>query len=94
MAKTITPHERLEAGLKTRCWSRSDLARRLGIDPSAVSRWVSGKSSPDAHHRLAIERLFGIPQNDWLTAEERELIERAVADAATDAEPQRPTGTG
>jgi transcriptional regulator with XRE-family HTH domain len=88
MPRTIPTHERLDGALKARGWSRSEFARRLHIDPSAVSRWVSGKSSPDAHHRVVIERVFGIPQNEWLTADERELIERVANEA------ERPTGTG
>lgn len=80
MAKKQPPNDRLAAGLKARAWSRTELAKRLGIDPSAVSRWVNGKAAPDPHHRLAMERLFGIPQNDWLSDKERAVVDRVAAD--------------
>ena len=71
-------NERLGAALEKREWSQTDFGRRLGVDRSAVSRWLSGGSRPDAHHRLGIELLLGINQNDWLTREERKLVDAAT----------------
>jgi transcriptional regulator with XRE-family HTH domain len=39
--------------------SQSDVARGLGVSPSAVSRWEAGKSRPKAAHALALLTLLG-----------------------------------
>ena len=53
------------------------LAKRLDLVPSAVSRWRNGKVRPDHLYRLVIERMFGIPALEWLTAEEQSVVARA-----------------
>ncbi len=34
--------------LKEQNWTQQEFANRLGTDPANVSRWLSGKSSPDS----------------------------------------------
>lgn len=43
--------------LKESGWSMRRLARELGVDASAVSRWLRGGREPKARALAAIERL-------------------------------------
>ena len=56
------------------CGRERGMARRisetLGVVPATVSRWMR-TTDPEPEYRLALERLYGIPANDWLTDEER-----------------------
>ena len=72
----------------------SDLARALGKDrngnevhSSTASRWIAGDSRPDDVFQPLMEKLWGIHQSDWLTAEERRDLESRLATASA------PTGT-
>lgn len=56
-----------------RSMTQSELARRLGVSQPSVSEWVRMRSRPESHFRAAIERELGIPQADWMTAEERAI---------------------
>lgn len=40
----------------------AEVARLVGADPSAVSRWFSGERSPDPKMRAVIQELLGV---DW-----------------------------
>ncbi len=71
------PHVRLRAALTAEGWSVARLAQLLEVDRSAISRWQNAASRPDAHHRIAIETLFGIPASEWLTPEERAVVAAA-----------------
>lgn len=64
-------------GRRTQTW----LARTLGIRQAAVSKWVAGAARPEAHLRVAIEVLCGIPQADWMTPREAKLIARVREEA-------------
>ncbi len=80
--------------------SQSRLAELLGIQQSSVFLWKEGRARPEAHHRTAIANVAGIPQDAWLTTEERDLVGRTSAnDASKDgkadiAKPAGRTGTG
>lgn len=78
MPRTLPPNERLRAALIARGWNHSELASRLKVDSSAVSRWVGGKADPEPYCRWAFERMFGIPQIDWLTEEQRSIVDDAL----------------
>ena len=41
--------------------SQSDVARALGINQSAVSRWESGKTRPRGRHAVALRELIETP---------------------------------
>jgi transcriptional regulator with XRE-family HTH domain len=47
----------LSAWRTARAWSVRDLAARLGVEPSTVSRWESGKRPVPAWLPLALEGL-------------------------------------
>lgn len=53
--------QRLQFFLDRRGMSQTDLARRVGVFPSAVTMWCSGKTKPK-HGRLeAIAVALGVP---------------------------------
>jgi transcriptional regulator with XRE-family HTH domain len=54
--------------------SPASLAYALDITPQAVSNWTRGRERPSPVHRIAIEKLTGIPADAWLTEEERQAI--------------------
>ena len=68
---------------KTQSW----LARVLDVSPQAVSQWCSGVKRPEAVLREAVEEITGIPAPLWLTQEESESLQAALArrDESTDA---------
>lgn len=55
------------------------VGRSLGISGSAVSQWLSEKSTPDSIMRTGLEILTGIAAGDWADEEERERLKRTVA---------------
>lgn len=57
----------LDATNPSREMSQSDLAKSLGVKQPSVSEWVRMNTRPESHLRKAIERLLGIPENDWMT---------------------------
>lgn len=54
----------LREALKDRGAS-AELARRLGVAPSVVSRWLEGRQSPATKSRMEIAALHGIAVLDW-----------------------------
>lgn len=50
--------------------AKSDLADRLGVLPSAATRWFTGERSPRPPMRQKIEKLTGIPASSWTTEAE------------------------
>ncbi|HXF37594.1 MAG TPA: helix-turn-helix transcriptional regulator [Actinomycetota bacterium] len=40
--------------------SQSDVARALGLNPSAVSRWEAGKARPKPKHAVALLELLEV----------------------------------
>lgn len=42
-----------------------EIARKLNVSAGLVSRWLTGKVTPSATSRGAIEAEFGIPWGDW-----------------------------
>lgn len=63
--------EQLLAVMAERGLTQSEVARQLGLDSTAVNRWASGKSRPSETMRRAVRMLFGVDEDEWLTAEER-----------------------
>ena len=41
--------------------SQRELARKLGVDPSTVRRWETGKSVPARHHVASIDEVLKLP---------------------------------
>lgn len=50
----------LKGLLRQRYWTQVDLARRIGVDQSQVSKWARGLRVPDTPHCTAIAEAFGI----------------------------------
>lgn len=67
--------------------SQKALADLFSIKQSSVSLWASGRSRPEPHHRAALEVLWGIPQDTWMTAEEAEIVKRVQAAAPSSPPP-------
>lgn len=40
------------------------LAKRLGVNPSLISQWVTGRLNVAAHHVLIIEAATGVSRHD------------------------------
>ena len=43
----------------------SELARKLGVTPQAVSGWIRGKAVPGPETLRALEDVTGIPMRAW-----------------------------
>jgi transcriptional regulator with XRE-family HTH domain len=56
----------------------SELARRLGTNPSTVSRWLSGEARPEPQYRQILAHLASIPESAWLTASDQATIDAAI----------------
>lgn len=64
--------------------SRSRIADLLGISQPAVSGWVDGITRPNDVHRKALERLIGLPADDWMTRDEVRLVYGADTKTGTE----------
>ena len=59
----------------------------LGVTTATVLGWLAGTNRPSPSHRSAIRVLLGIPEADWLTARERDVVDAAARRAATPTNP-------
>lgn len=69
-------HERLGKLLRTgggKLTTR-EVASAVGTDSTLVSRWAAGTMRPGLAFCLAIEQIYGIPAECWLTPEEAARI--------------------
>lgn len=55
--------------------SQAALGKRIGVTQAAVHAWATGIQRPTVPYRRALQRVCGIPQDDWLTAAERRIAE-------------------
>jgi transcriptional regulator with XRE-family HTH domain len=51
--------------MEARGWRIVDLAQRLGVDETAVGRWLRGKRLPNAQSAAQIENVVGVPARTW-----------------------------
>ena len=51
---------------KQRKWTQEELAKRLGVERSAVAKWESGKSQPQAARLVALAEKFGCTVDEIL----------------------------
>ena len=51
---------------KQRKWTQDELAKRLGVERSAVAKWESGKSQPQAARLVALAEVFGCSVDEIL----------------------------
>lgn len=76
----------LQGRIDEKGWSKSELARRAGISPTAVSDMLSGRRSVGTSNATAIAKAFNIPTDEVLRAAgilppkptKTELIERIL----------------
>ena len=74
----------LDAHLRVRGWSRSELARRVGVSRQAVSRWFrGGKARLRGDHLLRVSEVLGVPVEELARplpalGEEHDRIEAQV----------------
>lgn len=59
----------LKAALKRVGMSQAELAKRLGVQPSAVSNWCSGYAKPSLGHALAIAEALNMTLSEILGEE-------------------------
>lgn len=59
-------HEQLKVALERKQWSQVDLAIKLGVNKSAVCRFVNGTKVPTLGVAVCIEELLGIPVAHWV----------------------------
>lgn len=53
--------------LRSRRWTQTDLAERMGVDQSMISKWVRGARNPDIPRCESIARAFGVPPEEVLS---------------------------
>lgn len=76
---------KLEAWAKGQQVGPSEIARRMSVpgrkkvNPSMVSRWLSGDSRPDTVYQPILKQLIGTSDADWLTSTERARFEDTIA---------------
>ena len=54
---------------KQQKWTQEELAKRLGVERSAVAKWESGKSQPQAARLVALAEIFGCTVDEILGRE-------------------------
>lgn len=78
--------------------SGAELARRLGVTPTSVSEWKTGRKTPDPERCVAIEQItngevtrIDLRPDDWhriwpeLAAAHPDLVPRPAAEARQEA---------
>lgn len=58
--------EMAKRALKEKDWSQQDLAIALGVNPSAVCRWLKGRKSPGLANAVKLYKLLGVPTDQWI----------------------------
>ncbi len=59
----------LDARLTELGWNQTDLAKRIGVSPAVVSRWVSGERTPSLEMAFRIQNSeVGMQAERWLEA--------------------------
>lgn len=56
----------LQGMLRARSWHQSDLANRMQVNRSMVSKWARGERIPDPPHCRSIAEAFAVPLNEVL----------------------------
>lgn len=63
-------HEKLQYLRKQNHWTQEQLAERLYVSRTAVSKWESGKGYPNIESLKAISKIFGVSIDELLSGEE------------------------
>jgi len=59
--------------------TQASVAAAIGVTQQAVCGWGLGVTRPRYEHRIAMERLLGIPSDWWLDASERQALARLAS---------------
>ena len=51
---------------KRQKWTQEELAKRIGVERSAVAKWESGKSQPQTARLVALAEIFGCSVDELL----------------------------
>ena len=51
---------------KRQKWTQEELTKRIGVERSAVAKWESGKSLPQAAHLVKLAEIFGCSVDELL----------------------------
>lgn len=72
----------LHTMLRSRGWTAAELAARMQVEPSMVSKWRRGARTPDTPHCQSLARAFGVPEHEVLLLAGRAipLPEQVAAD--------------
>jgi len=54
---------------KQQHWTQEELAKKLDVERSAVAKWESGKSQPQAARLIALAEIFGCTVDEILGRE-------------------------
>lgn len=78
----MSPNEKLREWMRTAKIRQSVLARLCGVTPSAVSRWATGSSRPNAVAAMRIADASGgrIAAASWGTGRRREPRRESAAE--------------
>lgn len=63
-------HEKLQYLRKQNHWTQEQLAEKLYVSRTAVSKWESGKGYPNIESLKAISKIFGVSIDEFLSSEE------------------------
>ncbi len=58
--------QRLQTWLAEQGWTQFRLCGELGIQPSVVSGWLTGRTRPCLTHAIRLETLADIPPRMWV----------------------------
>ena len=71
-------YQKLQELRKQKCWTQDELAKRLYVSRTAVSKWESGRGYPNIQSLKDIARLFSVTVDELLSSDE--LLTLAEAD--------------
>lgn len=77
-----TSAKRINQVLEEKGWSKSQLARELGVTVQAVQHWAKGNSSPRGNNLIKLAEVSGKPEFWFL--QENENVEKAYANQYSD----------
>ena len=64
---------------KQQNWTQKELAEKLCLSSSAISKWENGDATPDIYRMYELSELFGVTVADMIGVESQEEAEREIA---------------
>lgn len=59
----------IERVIESSQFSKTEIARFLGVSPAAITNWVKGKNSPDLEKLVHLCEIFNLSLNDFYGSE-------------------------